>query len=376
MNKPLSFSIPEPPFSSRITDLVMDIEYLRRKETVPTVDPFIYNQLRNIFRDLDAMSSARVDGNKTGLSKFFEAKEDEPETKGRKTVEIDKIAEAMKLVDDNISDLVIFQGFFTELHKMLRDGITNESSRFAGRYRTNPAHPNLPGNTSPAFHLVETFIDKLILFINKKETAKFEAIKAAFVHQRFTWIHPFREANGISARLLSYSMLKLMGFGGVPGRIINPTLSFCWDIEKYLRLIRKADSDREKDVLAFIEFILEGLRNDMDRMDKLLDYDLIRDEILRPSFKHPIFDRLFSDQDRLVLDVAMDKQVFQAADIRLLFPQKHPTEISKMLKWLRDKEMIIGIDENARKYAINLENKYLVKMVIGKLEKNGFIPIS
>ena len=105
---------------------------------------------------------------------------------------------------------------------------------------------------------------------------------------------------------------------------------------------------------------LEGLRDDMQRMDNLLNYDLIRDTILRPSFKHPIFERLFSEQDRLILDVAMDKQVFQAADIRMLFPQKHPTEISKMIKWLRDKDLIIGIDENARRYSINLENKWYI----------------
>jgi len=376
MIKTLSFITPEPPFSSRITDLVMDIEYLRRKETVATVDPFIYNQLRNIFRDLDAMSSARVDGNKTGLSKFLEAKEDQPEAKGRKTVEIDKAAEAMRIIDENANELVFFQGFFTELHNMLRNGITNESSRFAGKYRTQAARPDVQGNTSPAYHLVDTFMDKLIVYINKKESPKFEAIKTAFVHQRYLWIHPFRDANGISGRLVAYAMLKKLGFGGVPNRIINPTLSFCWDIEKYLKLARKADSDKEKDLLAFIEFVLEGLRADMDRMDKLLDYNIIRDDILKPSFKHPIFERLFSEQDRLILDVAMDKQIFQAADIRLFFPQKHPTEISKMLKWLRDKDLIIGIDENARKYAINLENKYLVKMVVGKLERSGFIPIS
>ena len=47
-----------------------------------------------------------------------------------------------------------------------------------------------------------------------------------------------------------------------------------------------------------------------------------------------------------------------------------------MIKWLRDKEIIIGIDENARKYAINLENKYLVKQVVGKLDRAGFIPFT
>jgi fido (protein-threonine AMPylation protein) len=370
------FQTPEPLFNSKITDLVMDIDYLKRKETIVTTDPFIYNQLRDIFLDLDAMGSARVDGNKTGMSKFLEAKEDDPESKGRKTIEIDKVSDAMRLLDENIEETVIFQGFFTELHRMIREGITNESSRFAGKYRNNAARPDVPGNTSPAFHLVETFMDKLINYINKKEPSKFDAIKAAYAHQRLLWIHPFRDANGLIARLVTYAMLRKMGFEGVSDRIVNPTFSFCFDPEKYIALIRKADSEKEKDVFAFIEFALLGLRDDMARMDQLLNYDIIREDILRPAFKHPLFDRVFGEQDRLIIDIALEKQVFQAADVRLYFPQKHPTEISKMLKWLRDKEMIIGIDENARKYAINLENKYLIKLVVGKLERAGFIPFS
>ncbi|MCX6224136.1 MAG: Fic family protein [Bacteroidia bacterium] len=374
--KAVIFQSPEPLFNSKITDLVMEIEYIRKKETIVTTDPFIYNQLRNIFLDLDAMGSARVDGNKTGLSKYLEAKDDDPESKGRKTVEIDKVSETMRLLDENINETVFFQGFFTELHRMIREGITNESSRFAGKYRHTAARPDVPGNTSPAFHLVETFMDKLISYINKKESSKFDAIKSVYAHQRFLWIHPFREANGLISRLVTYAMLRKQGFGGVADRIVNPTFSLCWDPEKYLKLIRRADSEKEKDVFAYIEFALEGLRNDMARMDRLLNYDIIREDILRSAFKHPLFDRVFGEQDRLIIDLAIDKQVFQAADVRLFFPQKHPTEISKMLKWLRDKEMIIGLDENARKYAINLENKYLVKLVVGKLERAGFIPFT
>jgi Fic family protein len=352
----------------------MDIDYLRRKETQATIDPFILNQLRNIFRDLDSMHSARVDGNMTGLSKYLESKEDNPEAKGRKIVEIDKTSGAMRMIEENIGELAIFQGFFTELHKNIREGITQESSRFAGKYRQQPARPDQPANTSPAYHLVETFIDRLVAFINKKENRRNEPLKIAWAHQRYLWIHPYREANGLTGRLLTFTMLKKMGFDGDSDRIINPSFSFCWDPDKYLKLVKKADSEKEKDVFTYLEYVLEGLRNDMEKMDSLLNYDLVRENILKPSFRHPIFERLFSDQDRLILDVAMEKQIFQAADIRVLFPLKPPTEISKMIKWLRDKELIIGIDENARKYSINLENKYLVKMVVGKLERGGFIP--
>ena len=341
-----------------------------------TTEPFIYSQLRDIFLDLDSMGSANVDGNKTGLSKYLEAKEDDQESKGRKTVEIDRVAEMMRNLDLNADQTAFIQGFFTETHRAIREGITNESTRFAGKYRHNAARPDVPGSNSPASQMVENFMDKLVFYVNKKETAKFDAIKSVYTHQRFLWIHPFRDANGLVARLMSFVMLRKQGFGGTMNRIINPTFSFCWDPEKYRRLIRRADSDKEKDMLAFIEFALEGLRNDMQRMDRLLTYDIIRDDILKPAFRHPIFERLFSEQDKLIIDLAIDKQIFQAGDVRIFFPMKHPTEISKMIKWLRDKEIIIGIDENARKYAINLENKYLVKQVVGKLDRAGFIPFT
>jgi Fic family protein len=376
MNKTSAFRSPEPLFSSRVTDLVIELEHLRREEKQVTTDPFIYNQFRQIFRDLDAMSSARIDGNKTGLSKYFEAKDDEPEAKGRKAIEIDKVSEAMKLIDSNFDELHIFQGFITELHRIIRDGITNESSRFAGKFRHGPARPDVPGNTSPQFHLVETYLDKLISYINKKDHWKYDAIKSAMVHQKFLWIHPFREANGLMARILTYIILKKQGFNSRHDRIINPAFICASDPDKYIRLLRKADSEKEKEVNDYLEFFLDGLRQDIIRMDKLFDYQVIKDEILIPAFKHPLFDRVFSDQDRLIINVAIEKQLFQAADIRLLFPQKHPTEISRMLKWLRDKDMIINTDENARKYAINLENKYLVKFIVGKLERAGFIPFS
>jgi Fic family protein len=374
--KSILFQTPEPAFNSRITDLVIEIEHLRKKETNMTTDPFIYNQLRGIFLDLDAMCSANVDGNKTGLSKYLESRDDDQESKGRKTIEIDKISEVMHHLDKSMEQTALIQGFFTETHRVLREGITNESTRFAGKYRHNAARPDVPGSNSPASQMVDSFMDKLVFYINKKETPKFDAIKSAYAHQKFLWIHPFRDANGLLARIMSFVMLRKQGFGGPMNRIVNPTFSFCWDPEKYIRLMRKADSDKEKDLFAFIEFTLEGLRNDMLRMDRLLQYDIIRDDILKPAFKHPLFERLFSEQDKLIIDLAIEKQIFQAGDIRLYFPQKHPTEISKMIKWLRDKEMIIGIDENARKYAINLENKYLVKQIVGKLDRAGFIPFS
>ncbi len=366
--------MPEPAFGSRITDLVMDLEFLRRREVVITTDTNLYEQLRRIFRDLDSLASARIDGNKTGLTKFLESKEEDPDTKGRKTVEIERISNALGQIDQTFHQTIIFKGFFTQLHKSLRTDITKESSRYAGIIRRVEARPKIGSIHAAPVHLVESYLEKLISYINKKYSYQYDALKIAVVHQKFLWIHPFVEANGFSARLLSSLMLMQQGFSGTHQRIINSSLGICHDQEKYHALLRKADSSNEKDLHNWIEFSLEGLRDALSQMDQLTDYNFLKEEILIPAFKHPLFDRIFTAQDRLIMDIALEKQIFQAADIRHYFPQKHPSEISKMLKWLKEKEMVINLEENSRKYAINLENKYLVKVIITKLDKQGFLP--
>lgn len=368
------FQLPEPEFKSRITDLVIELEFLRNKTIEATTDPALYDQLRAIFRDMNSLASCRIDGNKTGLSKYLESREEDDETKGRKTLEIDKVAEGARLIEENIEETVFFQGYFIELHKIIRDGITKESSRNAGQFRRDAAGESAKPVLSPAAHLVDPYLNKLLTLMNKTYSPKYDAIKIAYVHQKFLWIHPFREANGLISRLMTQTMLQKSGFSGHNNRILNATFGLARDPEKYLALLKKADSEKPENVLNWCEFVLEGLTEDINRIDQLFDYEFVKEEILQPSLKHPLFDRLFTDQDRLIMDIAMDKQVFQAGDIKHYFPNKYPAEISKMLKWLKEKELIIPLPDNSRKYTINLLNKYLIKLVTAKLDKKGFLP--
>lgn len=370
----MGFKLPSPDFSSPVTDLIIDIEFLRRTEITKSTDPLLYQQLREIFRDMDSISSARIDGNKTGLSKFLEAKLEDPDTKSSKTIEIDKIADTSRTVEETYNNTTFFQEFFVELHKLLRDGITKESTRNAGKYRRDSSGESKKPDQSPAPHLIEAYLSKLVSLINKKSPAKYDPIKIVFAHYKFLWIHPFREANGLFARQFSHFMLLKYGFKGNSDRIINPSFGLASDPDKYLYYLKKADSGKDQDMMHWFEFALKGLRDDMTRMDRLHNFQYLKDEIITPALNHPLFERLFTDQDRLIMDIAVEKQVFQAADIKVYFPSKHPSEISKMLRWLKEKELIINLADNSRKYVVNLQNKYLIKQIIAKFDKNEFLP--
>lgn len=370
----MGFKLPEPDFNSPVIDLVMDLEFLKRVEPFKSTDSVLYQQLSEIFRDLDSIASARIDGNKTGLSKFLESKLEDPELKGRKTVEIDRISETSQRIEETINETLMFQGFFVELHKLLRDGITKDSTRNVGKFRRDSSDESGKPDCSPEAHLVEPYLSKLITLVNKKYPSKYDALKIASAHHKFLWIHPFKEANGLLSRLFSYFMLLKNGFKGNSERIINVSFSMASDPDKYLYHIKKADSGKNQDIMNWYEFALTGLRDDMTRMDLLHNYEYLKEEVIKPALNHPLFERLFTDQDRLIMDIAVEKQVFQAADIRVYFPSKHPSEISKMLRWLKEKELIINLEDNSRKYAVNLQNKYLVKQIIAKLDKKGFLP--
>ncbi|MCK5821709.1 MAG: Fic family protein [Bacteroidales bacterium] len=370
----MGFKLPEPDFNSPVTDLVMDLEFLKRVDPIKSTEHILYQQLREIFRDLDSIASARIDGNKTGLTKFLESKLENPEIKGRKTVEIDRISEISQRIEETINETVIYKGFFIELHKLLRDGITKDSTRNIGKFRRDVKDDIGKPNSSPEAHLIDPYLTKLISLSNKKCPSKYHPLKIAMTHHKLLWIHPFREANGLLSRLFSHFMLMKNGFKGNSERIINPSFSLASDPEKYLYLIKKADSGINNDIMNWYEFALTGLRDDMSRMDLLHNYNYLKEEVIAPALNHPLFERLFTDQDRLIMDIAIEKQVFQAADIRVYFPSKHPSEISKMLRWLKEKELIISIEDNSRRYAVNLQNKYLVKQIIAKLDKKGFLP--
>lgn len=63
-----------------------------------------------------------------------------------------------------------------------------------------------------------------------------------------------------------------------------------------------------------------------------------------------------------------------AADIKDLFPGKHPVEVSRNIKRLIDSKMLIPERENARKYVIRFDNNYLLRGIIRMLDVEGFLP--
>ncbi|MDC3132679.1 hypothetical protein OA501_00500 [Flavobacteriaceae bacterium] len=62
----------EPDFGSTITDLIIDLDYLRRKERGGSTHPKLFFQSKRIFHTLESIGSARIEGNNATITDFIE----------------------------------------------------------------------------------------------------------------------------------------------------------------------------------------------------------------------------------------------------------------------------------------------------------------
>ena len=82
---------------------------------------------------------------------------------------------------------------------------------------------------------------------------------------------------------------------------------------------------------------------------------------------------LINETEYKVLKVAVQKQIFQASDVADVLGKNGP-EVSRIIRSLKDKNMLMPVQENARKYFPLFNNSKLIRSIITKLDENGFLP--
>jgi Fic family protein len=250
-----------------------------------------------------------------------------------------------------------------------------EGDENPGEYRSRNVKIGQAKHTPPDHMQVQGYMDELVDFINSDNDPQYDLLKTAIVHHRFAWIHPFRNGNGRTVRALTYSMLIRQGFNLEKGRLVNPTAVFCEDRNIYYDMLETADSGEDDDVLKWCEYVLEGLNREIAKIDRLTDYEYLKENILKDAVDISFEKKLIDEREKKILFIAIEKKEFQAGDIKHLFPGVVHTEISRYLRGMKEKKLIKPIAHNARKYVIEIANGYLLRGVMKALDKNGFLPI-
>lgn len=125
-----------PEFTSPLTDVVMELEHLRRLQLSGDTPSAVFFQLKTIFHMLESLGSARIEGNHTTLADYVESKIDASATPAENILEMENIERAMNYLEEAVQvGGMITEQLIRELHQMTVSGLSREGNKAPGRYR-------------------------------------------------------------------------------------------------------------------------------------------------------------------------------------------------------------------------------------------------
>ncbi|WP_200861604.1 Fic family protein [Methylohalobius crimeensis] len=364
-----------PSFDSPLTDTLIELNHLRKLRLQGTTAPWIFFQLKNIFHILESVGSARIEGNRTTISEYIERKIENKERSSERFSEIANVEAAMDFIEKNIDEgSDITHHFVRELHRLVVSNLTREGDKTPGAYRTWNVEITESSHIPPEHFQVQSYMDELLEFVNKKDPDKYDLLKTAIAHHRFTWIHPFGNGNGRVVRLLTYVLLIKYGFNVKDGKILNPTAVFCNDRDFYYERLSEADTGTDEALLKWCEYVLTGILQEVTKVNNLLDFDILYKKILVPTLNLAI-DRGYINKDEAkVLSVGIKKQYFKAGELDDALEGLTTRQRTHLIKKMKDSGFIRPLKENGRTYYVSFMNNFLMRSLIQILEKENFIP--
>ncbi len=379
----IDIKIPDPSWGSNLANIILDLEKLRWKELIWEIPPHIFFQLKNIFQMLETLGSARIEWNNTTLheyvEKVIEQWDNENITKDEGQKEIENIENAIKFIEENtISTTKINNAYISELHRIVTKDLTPppswEGSRNPWSLRTHNVRIKKSNHIPPEHNVLQDYVDEFITFINKNHLEQYQLLMVAIAHHRFAYIHQFDNWNGRMWRLLNYAFLIKLWFLDKNGRIINPSCVFYTDRDKYYDMLWWADKLDTKWLLKWIEYFLLGLKNEIEKIDSLLNQKYVRNNILLPAIDYALDRENITKQEYEILKFLVSKNDMLIKSQELIeIWIKNSVQKSRIMAELRNKRIVRPITKWWRIYTISFMNNYLLRGVVKTLEKEWFV---
>lgn len=369
--------IVEPNFSSDLTSAIIELERLRSPRRLKSrVHPLIFIQIKEIFHTLESLGSVRIEGNNTTLSDIVEKtidgslKRDESE----ETKEFLNTQKALGFIEKNIKEeTVIDRKIISEFHKIIVEGLnpSKEGDYTPGKFREIEVSIKNSNHKPPMAVKVPEYMEELVDFINSQKDQKYKLLSIAVAHHRFAWVHPFRNGNGRTVRLITYAMLMSHGFA--VNHILNPTAVFCNDRDTYYKMLALADSGTDQGILGWCDYVLKNLLEEIKKIDNLLDYDYLIPKILMPALEDALRRKNINSEEFQILKLSVEKGEIRAADINEVLRKKYHTQVSQYIRKLKEEGLLIDAPGKQRVYTIAFTSNYLLRSVMNQLRQENFI---
>ena len=277
-------TIPEPQWGGSLTSLILELEKIRTKQLFSTVPPSIFFQLKEIFQTLETLGSSRIEGNHTTLSEFVERiiEGEDVARVDEQHIEVNNLRDAISFIEKNTDkNTLVDRAYLSHLHKIVVGNLTppptGEGSKNPGELRKHNVSIKNASHTPPDLINLKDYFDRFVDFINDTHIKQNQLLMIAIAHHRCAYIHPFDNGNGRMIRLLDYVLLIKLGFNVKEGRILNLSAVFYGDRNAYYDNLSKADDLSDQGVLNWVEYFLSGLKNEIEKIDTLLNVEYVRD---------------------------------------------------------------------------------------------------
>lgn len=367
-----------PAFTSPLLDVLTELEHLRRLELRGTTPPPVFFQLKRVFHLLESLASARIEGNHTTLAEYVEQKVAGKGDTQDAILEIANLEAAMDYIDRTLeAGSPIPLQFIRELHQMAVRNLVREGDPTPGAWRTTPVAISGSAHRPPEPVDVPASMQELADFLNRDDPRKYDLMKVALVHHRLAWIHPFRNGNGRVVRLLTYALLIKYGFQvSAAGRLLNPAAVFCNDRPKYYAMLAVADQGSDSALEEWCLYVLQGVLDEIRKLDRLADYGQLSTLILKPAIAHCRERQLITAQEERILTLAIDRRIVKSGDLSAAMPNQNAPQRTYQIRKLVDRGMLLPVHEGARQYVIGFAGSALMRGVVRALTASGLVPHS
>lgn len=370
-------SLLNPAFDSPLVDVVTELEHLRRLRLGGSTPASVFFQLKHIFHMLESLGSARIEGNHTTLADYVESRlEAKPVALSDQLREMANIEEAMSFIEEHFEPgQEVTEHWVRELHAMTVNGLEREGDVTPGAYRQKPVQISKSDHLPPDPVTVQQYMAELVGFINRPDPAKYDLIKVALAHHRFSWVHPFNNGNGRVVRLLTYTLLIKYGFNvRAGGRVLNPTAVFCNDRDRYYAMLGLADTGSPEGLEKWCVYVLSGMLEELRKVDRLADAGYLIERILTPALHYARQRELITALEEQVLLATARLGIAKASDLKEPMHELSERQRTYLISKLVERGMLAPIREGARQYTVGFANNFLIRGVIKSLSDEGFIP--
>lgn len=375
-----------PNYDSELTDLVISLNSLQTQDRWEGTTPeSLFKQFQTVLFMVESVATARIEGNHTTILEYINSKIDNKRSNNYGIREINNLLSALKFIEENGKTYPLNRLFVSQLHKIVMDGVPldEEGDLTPGEYRKENVAIINSEHRPPDAITVNDYMADLFDFVAKPVQIRYELLKTAIAHHRFVWIHPFTNGNGRTARLFTYAMLVRSGFAVESGRIVNPAAVFCSTRKEYYKYLEEADKSvntgNDEGMLHWCEYMLSGLKKEMDNLSRLTNYNFVKTNLLHPMLKQAKVNKTISANEYRLLENTLDKQPFQAAEVKDVFADQGIKNTSlyttRIIRSLREKNMLVPTTPNGRSYYIQMDNNPLLRELLFAMDDAGMIPI-